>query len=37
MQAIRDLAGQYPRNGYRQIRIFLARQGHVMSAERTYR
>jgi putative transposase len=37
VQAMRDLAGQYPRYGYRKIRIFLARQGHVMSAERTYR
>ena len=35
--AMRDLAGQYPRYGYRKIRIFLARQGHVMSAERSYR
>ena len=31
------LAGQYPRYGYRTIRIFLARQGHAMSADRTYR
>jgi putative transposase len=37
VQVMRDLAGQYPRYGYRRIRIFLARQGHVMSAERTYR
>lgn len=37
VQIMRDLAGQYPRYGYRKIRIFLARQGHVMSAERTYR
>jgi putative transposase len=37
VQAMRELAGQYPRYGYRKIRIFLARQGHVMSAERTYR
>lgn len=37
VQAMRDLAGQYPRYGYRKIRIFLARQGHAMSAERTYR
>lgn len=35
--AMRELAGQYPRYGYRKIRIFLARQGHVMSAERTHR
>jgi len=37
VQVMRDLAGQYPRYGYRKIRIFLARQGHAMSAERTYR
>ena len=37
VHAMRALAGQYPRYGYRKIRIFLARQGHVMSAERTYR
>lgn len=37
LQVMRDLAGQYPRYGYRKIRIFLARQGYVMSAERTYR
>jgi len=35
--AMRDLAGQYPRYGYRKIRIFLGRQGHAMSAERMYR
>jgi putative transposase len=35
--AMRALAGQYPRYGYRKIRIFLARLGHMMSAERTYR
>ncbi len=29
--------GQYPRYGYRKIRIFLKRQGHVLSPERTYR
>jgi putative transposase len=37
VQAMRELSGQYPRYGYRKIRIFLARQGHVMSAERTHR
>jgi len=37
LQAMRALAGQYPRYGYRKIRIFLARQGHVLSPERTYR
>ena len=35
--AMRELAGQYPRYGYRKIRIFLARRGHTMSPERTYR
>ena len=34
---MRELAAQYPRYGYRKIRIFLARQGHAMSAERTHR
>ena len=35
--AMRELAGQYPRYGYRKIRIFLARRGHALSPERTYR
>jgi putative transposase len=35
--AMRALAGQYPRYGYRKIRIFLGRGGHAMSAERAYR
>ena len=35
--AMRTLAGQYPRYGYRTIRIFLERQGHGMSADRMYR
>ena len=35
--AMRELAAQYPRYGYRKIRIFLERRGHRMSAERTYR
>jgi putative transposase len=34
---MRELAGQYPRYGYRRIRIFLKRAGHVMSPERTHR
>lgn len=34
---MRELAGQYPRYGYRRIRIFLERDGHRMSPERTYR
>jgi putative transposase len=37
LTAMRALAGQYPRYGYRKVRIFLARQGHTMSADRTYR
>jgi putative transposase len=37
LQAMRDLAGQYPRYGYRRIRIFLHRAGHVMSVDRTHR
>jgi putative transposase len=37
LPAMRTLAGQYPRYGYRTIRIFLNRQGHVMSADRMYR
>jgi len=37
VHAMRELGAQYPRYGYRKIRIFLARRGYVMSAERTYR
>jgi len=37
LEAMRELAGQYPRFGYRRIQVFLARQGHVMSADRAYR
>ena len=37
LAVMRELAGQYPRYGYRKIRIFLARRGHPMSAERAYR
>ena len=37
LAVMRELAGQYPRYGYRKIRIFLARRGHPMSAKRTYR
>ena len=35
--AMRELAGQYPRFGYRRIQVFLARRGHTMSADRAYR
>jgi putative transposase len=37
LTAMRELAGQYPRYGYRRIRIFLKRVGHVMSVDRTHR
>jgi putative transposase len=35
--AMRQLAAQYPRYGYRRIRIFLKREGHAMSTDRTHR
>ena len=35
--AMRELAAQYPRYGYRRIQVFLARQGLAMSADRAYR
>ena len=35
--AMRELAAQYPRYGYRRIQVFLARRGHVMSADRAHR
>jgi len=34
---MRELAAQYPRYGYRRIQVFLARRGHVRSADRTHR
>src|SRR6266404_2196789 len=34
---MRELAAQYPRYGYRRIQVFLARRGHVMSADRAHR
>lgn len=34
---MRGLAAQYPRYGYRRIRIFLEREGHRMSADRAHR
>lgn len=34
---MRELAAQYPRYGYRRIRIFLARKGHVMETHRAHR
>lgn len=35
--AMKQLSAQYPRYGYRRIRIFLRRQGHPMSLERCHR
>ena len=35
--AMRELADQYPRYGYRRIQVFLARRGLTMSADRAYR
>ena len=37
LAVMRELAGQYPRYGDRKIRVFLARRGHPMSAQRAYR
>ena len=37
LAAMRRLAAQYPRYGYRRIRIFLRREGHVMSPGRAHR
>jgi putative transposase len=34
---MRELAAQYPRYGYRRIRIFLGREGHALSPKRTHR
>jgi putative transposase len=35
--SMRTLAAQYPRYGYRTIRIFLERQGHTVGTDRMYR
>ena len=37
LEPLRTLAGQYPRYGYRTIRIFLERQGHALGTDRMYR
>ena len=34
---MRELSAQYPRYGYRRIRIFLGRDGYRMSPGRAYR
>jgi len=37
LERMRELAAQYPRYGYRRIRIFLRRDGHHMGTKRAYR
>jgi putative transposase len=37
IEALRALSAQYPRYGYRRMRIFLRRAGYELSWERTYR
>jgi len=37
LAAMRRLAAQYPRYGYRRIRVFLRREGHRMSRHRAHR
>lgn len=37
VERMKELAAQYPRYGYRRVRIFLARDGHRMSTSRAWR
>lgn len=37
LAAMRELAGRYPRFGYRRIQVFLGREGHAMSPDRAHR
>jgi putative transposase len=37
VKRMRELAAEYPRYGYRRIRIFLGRDGHRMSVDRAHR
>ena len=37
LEAMKRLAAQYPRYGYRRIRVFLRREGHSMSRHRAHR
>jgi putative transposase len=37
LTAMRELAAQYPRYGYRRIQVFLERRGQIMSADRAHR
>ena len=34
---MREVAGQYPRYGYRRVQVIMGRRGHPMSADRTHR
>ena len=36
-RSMRELAAQYPRYGYRRIKIFLKRKGHLMGTDRAHR
>ncbi|MCC6608403.1 MAG: hypothetical protein IT515_01845 [Burkholderiales bacterium] len=36
IEALKGLSAQYPRYGYRRMRIFLRRAGHELSWERTF-
>jgi len=36
-QRLRDLAAEWPRAGYRQLHLYLARAGHRVNAKRVYR
>ena len=37
MEAMRSLSSQYPRYGYRRIRVFLRREGHALGVHRAHR
>jgi putative transposase len=37
IERMQELSAEYPRYGYRRIRIFLGRDGHRMSVGRAYR
>lgn len=37
IKAMSDLAGLYPRYGYRRIQVFMEREGHIMGPDRAFR
>jgi putative transposase len=37
LKVMKELAGQYPRYGYRRIQVLLGRNGHLMSVDRAHR